>query len=109
MVVRTDVLTDIAAVDVIVQRGTKLVRDGGAKLDRQGRDAAGRIEHTSIDQRAGRTGIQTSAARSALLERLCVGLEVKGGDDFGEKEPRTVLGVDEAGVLPDPSEPGVLS
>ena len=46
--------------------------------------------------------------RAALLEPLRVGLERSVHDDLAEEQPRAELGVDQAGVLADPAEPGVL-
>src|SRR5262245_23246649 len=94
---------------MIVQGGSILLGNGGAKLDRQIRDAAGRIEHASIDERAGGARIEASTARSALLKRLCIRLEIEGRDDLRKKEPGAMLRVDETGVLSDPPETRVLS
>ena len=67
-----------------------------------------RIEHARLDERAGRTRLETARAAAALLEPLRVGLERQRADDLAEKQPRAELGVDQAGVLADPAEPGVL-
>src|SRR5205814_631855 len=99
---------DVAAVDVIAERGAILLGDGRAKLDRQVRDAARRVEDAGIHERTGRAGIEAATTGAALLERLRIGLEIERGDDLGEKQPRPVLGVDQARVLANPAEARIL-
>ena len=42
-------------------------------LDRQIRDALGRVELVRVDERAGGTGVDAERARAALIERRRVG------------------------------------
>src|SRR5204863_3745845 len=108
LVVRADVLANIAPIHVIAERGAVLVGDAGSKLDRQVRNAAGRIEDAGVDERTGRAGVKTAPARSALLECLRVGFEWKRRDDLREEQPGAMLRVDQARVLANPSKARVL-
>ena len=74
-----------------------------AVLDRQVRQAAGRVEDARLDERAGRTGLETRVQLTALLQPLRVGLERQRADDLAEEEPGAELGVDQAGVLANPA------
>ena len=75
LVVRADFLADVAAVDVIAERGAMLVGNAGSQLDREVRDAARRVEHAgSTSAPVGHASRQRRHA-AALLERLRVGLE----------------------------------
>ena len=79
-----------------------------AMLDRQVRDAAGRVEHAWRDEAPGRTRLDAERARAALIERGPIALERQAADDLGEKNPRADLGVDDARVLADPADARVL-
>ena len=83
-------------------RGSPLVLDG------QVGQAARRVEHTGLDERAGRARRQAQRARSTLIEHRLAGLEIEVGDDLGQEDPGTELGIDQARVLADPAKPGVL-
>src|SRR4051794_30243696 len=85
-----------------------LDRQWAAGLDGQVGNAPVRIEHPRLDEGSGRTRLQASRAAAALFEPLRVGLEGQRADDLREKQPRSDLRVDQAAVLADPAEPGVL-
>ena len=61
-----------------------------------------------LDERPGWAGIKTEGAGAALIESRCIRLERNVADDGGQEDPGSDVGVDETGVLPDPTEPGVL-
>ena len=61
-----------------------------------------------LDERPGRAGLQAQRARAALVERRRVHRERQGADDLRQEQPRAELGVDEAAVLADPAEAGIL-
>ncbi len=66
-----------------------LFRDRAFELDRQIRQAARRVEHTGIDQRTCRTGLETPRARATLIEAGRVRLQRQAADDLGQKDPGT--------------------
>src|SRR5437899_8988241 len=61
-----------------------------------------------LDKRAGWTGVETERAGAALVERGLVGLERQAAHDFGEQDPGAEVRVDDARVLADPAEAGIL-
>ena len=108
VVIRADVLADIAAIGVRAEQDALLLDNRALVLDREIGQASCRIEHARFDQRSGRTRGETQRARSALIEDGLVRLQIEVADDFREEDPRTQLGVDQAGVLADPAQTGVL-
>ena len=90
--------------DVVAGRG------GNAPLqfDREIGETPGRIEHVRLGDGAGGTRIEAERARAASVERRRIRVERQVADDDGEKQPRSAFLVDQAGVLPDPPDPGVL-
>ena len=107
-VVRAHLLADVAAVGVGPDGLAHLLGNAAADFDGEIRQTAPRVEHTRLDQRTGRTGVEAACTAAALLEPLGVRFERERRDDLAEKEPRPQLGIDQAGVLADPAEPGVL-
>src|SRR5262249_60018854 len=101
-------LTDVAAVGMPPEALALIDRDAALQLDRQVRQAARRVEDVRLDDRAGRTGVETEPARAALIQRRRVGLERQAADDLREKQPRSEVRIDDARVAPDPAEAGVL-
>ena len=79
-----------------------------AQLDRQIGNAARRVEHARRHERMGRTRLETQRAGAALIEGRRVKRERQAADDHAEKHPRPEIGVDHAGVLPDPADAGML-
>src|SRR5687767_9782166 len=108
LVVRTDLLTDVAAIHLRADCRVILRRHFTAMFNRQVRQAPRGIEHARFDERAGRARLQASGAAAALLEPLAVGLESERCDDLAEEKPRPELGVDQTRVLANPAQPGVL-
>src|SRR3954468_18942433 len=105
---RTDFLADIAAVDARPDPGAVLGRDVATVLDRQVRNALGRVEDAGRDERVGRAGVEAERARAALIERRRIDRERQAADDLGQENPRAELWMNDAGVLADPAEAGVL-
>src|SRR5205823_11528146 len=105
---RTHFLADVAAVYVRADGGTHCLGDVAAQLDREIRDAAIRVEDARRDDRTGRTRLEAQRARAAAIERREVDLERQTANDHAEENPRSDLGIDDAGVLPDPPDAGVL-
>src|SRR6266540_4540311 len=105
---RAHVLTDVAAEHVRPDAAAKRLRNVAAMLDRQVRNAARRIEHGWLDDRAGGTGLQAQGARAALIERRRIDREREAAEDFPEKDPRAEAGIDHARVLANPSDAGML-
>ena len=69
---RADLLADVAAEHPGPDRGAQLARDHAVMLDRQVRDAAARVEHVGVDERAGRARVEArAAAAAARLRRRC--------------------------------------
>src|SRR5262249_17196894 len=104
----THLLAHVAAVDVRPDRGLVLARDVAAKLNRQIRDAARRIEDAGRDDGARRTRVQTTGARSALVERWRIDRQRQAAEDRAEKYPRSERRVDDARILADPADAGML-
>src|SRR5205823_3444422 len=104
----TDFLTNVASVDMRSDRAAMRVGDGPAELDREIRDAARRIENARRDNRVRRTCIEAQRAGAAPIERRRIRLERKTADDLAEKDPRSVVRIDHAGVLANPTNAGVL-
>src|SRR5262249_39998275 len=60
------------------------------------------------DERPCRTRVETRLARSALIERGCIGLERQAADDLRQKQPRAAIRIDHTRVPSDPAESRVL-
>ena len=78
------------------------------QLDRQVRNAARRIEHAGRDQRLRRARLEAQRAGAALIERRRVDLERQAADDLARGTSTIRARVDDAGVLADPADAGVL-
>ncbi len=103
-----NVLADVAAVDVISDVAPRRLWNRSLELDRQIRETPGRVHHVRFDQRAGRAGVETARARPALVERRLIRRQRQAGDQHRQEHPRSELVVDDARVLADPANPGVL-
>src|SRR4026208_904027 len=66
-VVRTDLLTDIAAENMIADQRSQVARYETFELNRQVRNAAPCIEHVGPDKCAGRAGLETEIAFAASV------------------------------------------
>src|SRR5438128_1226259 len=95
---RTHVLADVAAVDLraelvaVVRRN----RRGGLRPVRQ---ALRRVEDAGLVQRTGRTGFDAERARAAVGAERLRRLDLGGGDERSQHDPRTVSARDQQRVL----------
>ena len=105
---RTDVLADVAAEHLLANRRPPFLGDRALLLDRQIRQAARGVDDVRLDDRAGRTCLEAARARAALIDAGLVGREIEVREDLRQQEPGTQPRVDEARVLADPAEPGLL-
>src|SRR5262249_50778609 len=71
-------------------------------------EAPCRVQHPGINERARRACFNAANACAALIEAGRIWIERKAREDLREKDPGTQIFVDQAGVLPDPSDTGVL-
>src|SRR4029079_8423463 len=104
----TNFLADVASVRMPAHRDAMFFRNRAFQLDCEIREASGGVEHTCLKNRSRRTRLQASGARTALIKCRSIRRERQAANDLGEKDPGTKLFVDEAGVLSDPPETGVL-
>src|SRR5688572_26065018 len=103
-----DFLADVAAIGVRTNRRPVLDRDRTLQLDREVRQAAPGVEDIRPDERPCRARFDAQGALAALIERRPVRRKGKVADDLGEEQPGAMLLVDQAGVLADPSQAGIL-
>ena len=82
-------------------------RDRATMLDREVGDAAGRVQLVSVDKCARGARVDTQRARAALIKHRKVERQVEAGRHAREEQPGTEFGIDQAGILPNPTEPGV--
>src|SRR3989338_9055920 len=66
-VVRTNLLADITAEDVIAHQRAQMPWNGPFELDREIRDAAAGIEYVGTDEGAGGTGLEAEIAPAAAV------------------------------------------
>src|SRR5262249_3154529 len=69
LIPRAHVLADIAAKEVVADRGTQRTRDLAARLDGQVGNALGRIQHMRRGEGMGGTGVETPGARPTAINR----------------------------------------
>ena len=86
---RADVLADVAAVDLRAELGAVGLRDRLGRL-RPVREAARRVEHAGLVERAGRAGVDAARARAAAGVERRRRLELGGRDERAEHDPRAV-------------------
>ena len=105
---RTHSQTIVTAEHTVAQRFAKLRRDLAFMLDRQVRKATACVELIRRGERAGRTHVETGAARAAMILLWRIRLNLRGGQDGAEKEPGAVVTRHEIGVLALPAETSAL-
>src|ERR1700694_90009 len=66
-VVGTNILADVAAIDVRPDRLMKRVRDVSLRFDREIRNATPGVQHPRLDERVRWAGVQTARAASATV------------------------------------------
>ncbi len=87
---------------------TQRLVDRAARLDREIRHAARRIDDVRLGDGAGWARVETARARAALIDAGAVGLELGAREHFRQEQPRPERRVDEARVLADPAEARLL-
>ena len=105
----THVLADVAAVHFVLNGGAQRFVDISARFDRQIRQTAGGVELIRLDDGARRTCVETARARAALIDARahrvpdpdCVTISPRNSHDPS-------CWIDQAGVLADPAEAGLL-
>src|SRR5262245_30693660 len=99
VVPRANILADIAAKDVVAHRRTKLFRNGAALFDRQVGNAEARVELARSNDRLRRAGIDAASAAAAAIGSVRVRRKLQRSKNHSQKEPRSYLLIDNAGVL----------
>src|SRR5262245_931283 len=103
--VRTHPPADVASENVPADCRTLPLRDLSLQLDRQVRDAPRRVELALVDESTGRARVDAERAGAALIRRRSVRRQLEAARHTREEDPRADVGVDDAGVLADPSQP----
>src|SRR5690348_6335009 len=103
---RTNVLTDIAAVEPFPDRFMELPGNFIAMFDGQIRDATPSVYLVRRGDGAGRTRVDTAATGAAAVDRGIIKREIQRGNDFAKQEPRPDVFIDHAGILSEPSDAG---
>ncbi len=83
------------------------VGDAAAFFDREISDATGGVHLVRERQRAGWTGVKATGATAAAVRRGQVGRQRQRGQQNAEKNPRSELLIDDAGVLAHPTDAGI--
>src|SRR6185437_12930837 len=94
----TDVLADVAAVDLVTQRLAVLLRDRAARLRPVG-EAPRRVEHARLVERVRGTGLDAERARAAIGVERRRRLELDVGHERPEDDPRAEATCDQHRVL----------
>src|ERR1700693_36271 len=105
-----DILADVAPENMPPHPGAKLVilRNRAPLLDREIRDALVGMELIRRDQRVSRAGIDATRATAAAIRRRQIRREIERGKNHAEEKPRAQLLIEDARVLADPSDAGIL-
>lgn len=100
-----NLLADIAPENLLPNRMAQVFRDVCAVFNGQVRDAAGCIDCPVGQDAAGWASFQAALTIAAMLSlKGLIGLNLQGGEDFSQEQPGTELRVDQAAILPDPSQ-----
>ena len=83
---------------------TKVLGNRSAFFDREVGDAPVRIEHIGCEDCIGRAGFDAARAGTAAVRRRQVGREFERGENHAQKKPRSLVLIDEARVLADPTD-----
>ena len=109
MIPRAHVLANVTTEEPFSHAGSQFCWHVIAQLDRQVTDAAARIQNVRIDERAGRTGIETRSAGTAVVGLVRgVVFQFQVGKQGRQKKPTAQLLVQEQRVLADPTQAGEL-
>src|ERR1035437_3256295 len=105
---RTNLLADVASEDVPAHPVAMLLRNRASQLDREVRNAAPRIQRplpfTIQYDRFRRTRVDASRARPAAVRRWTARLQLQRRHDLAQKKPRPQRLMNQARILPDPSQ-----
>ena len=105
----THLLADVAAEDLAADGGAEFFGDGPAFFDGEVGDAAAGVHLARRDKGVSRTGLDAAAAGTAAVggrRGQHGGRDLERGDDAAEKEHRSVLLVESAGVFGGPADAG---
>ena len=110
---RANVLTDVASENVSSHSFAQFYGNLAALLDRQIGDAQPRVQLTCRSDRLRWTGNDAARASSATIGRGQVAGDIvvrdsERSENHAQKQPRSKLLIDDASVLADPSDAGVL-
>ena len=83
--------------------------NGVAQLNGQVADAAPRVEHVGLDQRAGGAGFDAQGASAAAVGQRVARRQLQIGHQDAEEKIGAQLGVDQAGILGLPTQAGVFA
>ena len=101
---RTHVLADVAAVDLRANRRPQRLVHRAARLDREIRQAARRVDDVGLDDGARSDTRRDSACTCRTDRRRRVRLELGVRENLAQEQPRAERRVDQARVLADPAE-----
>src|SRR5262249_31968969 len=85
----------VAAEDAVAHGRAELRRDVPFMLDGEVGDAGPRIELIWRQKRIGRTHFEAAPARTAMILLRRIGIDLRGGEDRAEKQPRAEVARDE--------------
>ncbi len=103
---RADGEAIVAAEDAVAHRCAEARRDMPLMLDGEVGDAGARIDLVGRGEGVRRANVETAPAGPAMILLGRVGLDLGGGEDRADEQPRAELARDEIGVLALPAEPG---
>src|SRR5947208_15841474 len=95
----TDVLADVAAVNLVAKLLAVALRDRLGRLRPVG-ETARRVEHAGLVQRSGRARLDAERAGPAIGVQRRRRLELDVGDERAEHDPRAEAACDQHRVLP---------
>jgi hypothetical protein len=97
----------VATVDAAAEGAAEFGGDGAFGLDGEVGEAAAGVHAAGRGDGLGGAGGDAAGAGAAVVAGGRIGIEVEGGDDFGEEEPGAEAAVDLHGALAIPAEAGL--
>src|SRR6516162_3924995 len=104
----THVLANVTAKNLAPNSGAKTFRNASALLDRQIRDALSSVELIWGRKCVRGAGVETTRTRATPIRRRKIGRQLDRSEHDSEEEPRPKFLVQDASILGDPSNTGVL-
>ena len=101
---RARALAEVAAELPLAHPRPELGLDLAAMLDGEVRDAPAGVEHVGRHEGLGGAGVETGAARAAAIRQRRIALELGGGQQHADEEPRPEARPQQHRVLADPAE-----